>query len=201
MTHRARGLARRDALLDAAVQIVAERGVGGATHRAIAQRAGVPPSTTTYFFASIDELILAAIQRFTLTRVEQFTAMAALLRSEDRTPHEVATLFAEALTSAPITHEIAQFEAYLDAGRREPGHASGIADVVHAFEGVAISALQAMGVERPEVAAPALVALADGYSLRRIALGQRQDPAQVADAFLRLIDSYRATPASDASTA
>ncbi len=46
-THRARGLARREALLRAAVEIVAERGVGGATHRAIAERAQVPPSTTT----------------------------------------------------------------------------------------------------------------------------------------------------------
>lgn len=194
VTHRARGLARREALLEAAVEIVAERGVGGATHRAIAQRAGVPPSTTTYFFSSIDELIVAAIQRFTQQRVEQFTAMAALLGEQQRTPQEVATLFAQALTTAPLPQEIAQFEAYLDAGRREPDAPRPIADVLRAFEGVAIAALQAMGIENPAAAAPAFVAVADGYSVRRIALGEQPDVAQVADIFLRLLDSFAAKP-------
>lgn len=191
VTHRARGLARRDALLQAAVEIVAERGVGGATHRAIAQRANVPPSTTTYFFASIDELIVAAIQRFAQQRVDQYLEIAGLLRASDHTADEVATLFAQMLTTAPIPNEIAQFEAYLDAGRRGADQPRPIGDVIRAFETVAISALEAVGVEHPEAAAPAFIALADGYSVRRIALGEASDPAEIADVFLRLLDSYK----------
>jgi DNA-binding transcriptional regulator YbjK len=58
-------------LLDAAVAVVAERGVGGATHRAIAARAGVPLSTTSYFFASLDELIVAALRAFATTSIAE----------------------------------------------------------------------------------------------------------------------------------
>lgn len=194
VTHRARGLARRDALLQAAVEIVAERGVGGATHRAIAQRANVPPSTTTYFFASIDELIVAAIQRFAQQRVDQYLEIAGLLRASDHTAEEVATLFAQMLTTAPLPNEIAQFEAYLDAGRRDAGEPRPIGAVLHAFEAVAISALEAVGIEHAEAAAPAFIALADGYSVRRIALGEPADPAEIAGVFLRLLDSYKLHP-------
>ncbi|MCU1649836.1 MAG: putative transcriptional regulator, partial [Pseudonocardia sp.] len=52
-THRASGQARRAQLLQAAVEVIAEQGVGGASHRAIATRAGMPLSTTSYFFASL----------------------------------------------------------------------------------------------------------------------------------------------------
>ena len=56
-THRASGQARRAALLEAAVEVIAEQGVAGATHRAVAARAGMPTSTTSYFFSSLDELM------------------------------------------------------------------------------------------------------------------------------------------------
>ena len=56
-THRASAQRRRAALLDAAAELAAEIGAGAVTHRAVAARAGVPLSTTSYFFGSIDELV------------------------------------------------------------------------------------------------------------------------------------------------
>jgi AcrR family transcriptional regulator len=189
-THRARGLARREALLRAAVEIVAERGVGGATHRSIAERAGVPPSTTTYFFSSIDELILEALQHFTQERVAQLNELSRVLAERHSEPAEMAQLFAEILCAAPIQHEIAQFEAYLDTSRRDSEDRRAVAAILEAFEGVAISALEAIGTPNPEAIAPIFVSLADGYGLRRIALGHDLDPKPLADAFYRLFKSY-----------
>ncbi len=191
-THRARGLARRDALLRAAVEIVAERGVGGATHRAIAERASVPPSTTTYFFSSIDELILEALRHFTQQRVAQLNELAHVLAERHSEPREIAQLFAEILTAAPLQHEIAQFEAYLDTSRRDSDDRRAVASILEAFEGVAVSALEAVGAPNPQAIAPIFVSLADGYGLRRIALGHDLDPAPLADAFFRLFESYTA---------
>ena len=37
-------------------------GAGAVTHRAVAARAGVPLSTTSYFFSSIDELVTEALR-------------------------------------------------------------------------------------------------------------------------------------------
>lgn len=191
-SHRARGLARREALLRAAVEIVAERGVGGATHRAIAERAGVPPSTTTYFFASIDELILEALRHFTEQRIAQLGALSEILAERDTGAAEIARLFAETLCAAPLQHEVAQFEAYLDTSRRDPDERGAVAAILEAFEGVAVSALRAVGAPNPEAIAPIFVSLADGYGLRRIALGHDLDPAPLADAFHRLFLSYSA---------
>ncbi|MBO9533473.1 MAG: TetR family transcriptional regulator [Solirubrobacteraceae bacterium] len=193
-SHRARGLARREALLRAAVEIVAERGVGGATHRAIAERAEVPPSTTTYFFASIDELILEALRHFTTLRVQQLQELGGVLKEQGSEPAQIARTFAEILCAAPLQHEVAQFEAYLDASRREPDEQGVVAGVLEAFEGVAIKALEAVGTPNPQQVAPLFVALADGYGLRRIALGHSLDPAPLADAFHRLFLSYRDAP-------
>jgi AcrR family transcriptional regulator len=197
-THRARGLARREALLKAAVEIVAERGVGGATHRSIAERAGVPPSTTTYFFSSIDELVLEALQHFTNERVNQLNELSRVFEERHTEPAEIARLFAEILCAAPLNNEIAQFEAYLDTGRRETEDRRAVASVLEAFEGVAVSALNVVGAPNAEAIAPIFVSLADGYGLRRIALGHDLDPAPLADAFLRLFESYAARGAESA---
>lgn len=51
---------RRQALIDAAIQCLAELGVAGTSVRAICARAGVSPGLLTHYFEGIDALILAA---------------------------------------------------------------------------------------------------------------------------------------------
>lgn len=55
-----RGAARRDAIVEAAAALVIESGPATLTHRTIAQRADVPLAATTYYFASLDDLVGAA---------------------------------------------------------------------------------------------------------------------------------------------
>ena len=50
---------RRIAL--AAIEVVADRGVEGLTHRRVAAVAGIPLGSTTYHFATLDDLLAAAI--------------------------------------------------------------------------------------------------------------------------------------------
>jgi DNA-binding transcriptional regulator YbjK len=54
---------RRDRLVATALDVIAEVGVAGATHRAIARAADVPLGSMTYHFASLDELHTAAFTR------------------------------------------------------------------------------------------------------------------------------------------
>lgn len=58
-----RGAARRDAIVEAAAALVVEAGPSTLTHRTIAQRADVPLAATTYYFASLDDLVGAAGSR------------------------------------------------------------------------------------------------------------------------------------------
>lgn len=51
---------RRDRLVATALDVIAEHGVAGASHRAIARAADVPLGSTTYHFSTLDELLTAA---------------------------------------------------------------------------------------------------------------------------------------------
>jgi DNA-binding transcriptional regulator YbjK len=54
--------ARRERIARAAIAVVAERGVEGVTHRAVAAVAGVPLGSTTYHFATLDDLLAVALR-------------------------------------------------------------------------------------------------------------------------------------------
>ncbi|MCM6772460.1 TetR family transcriptional regulator [Nocardia sp. CDC159] len=54
---------RRDQLAAAGEQVIAERGLEGLTHRAVAETAGVPLGSTTYYFADRDDLIAVVLAR------------------------------------------------------------------------------------------------------------------------------------------
>src|SRR5437764_8145332 len=59
---RPRGTARRDALLDAVIRIVAEVGADAVTHRRVAEVADLPLASTTYYFESKQHLLTAALE-------------------------------------------------------------------------------------------------------------------------------------------
>lgn len=52
---------RRDRIARAAIAVVGEQGVTKLSHRTVAARAGVPLGSTTYHFATLDDLIAAAL--------------------------------------------------------------------------------------------------------------------------------------------
>jgi TetR/AcrR family transcriptional regulator, regulator of biofilm formation and stress response len=51
---------RRERLVSTALDVIADRGVAGASHRVIASAADVPLGSTSYHFSSIDDLLAAA---------------------------------------------------------------------------------------------------------------------------------------------
>ena len=167
-THREATLARRRALVEAAVDVVAEKGVAGATHREIARRAGVPLSTTSYFFASIDELVLTALREFQAELLEQLQGLRAMLESQRLSPAAAVDVLIEVLFAEPPARIVAQFEGYLEASRR-PGDRDEVAVVIDAFEQLAESMLTAAGANHPAEGARAFVALIDGFALHRLA--------------------------------
>lgn len=57
-----KGERRRQALVVAAAQLLAEGGFDAVRHRAVAERAGLPLASTTYYFSSLDDLISAAVE-------------------------------------------------------------------------------------------------------------------------------------------
>ncbi|WP_371329809.1 TetR/AcrR family transcriptional regulator [Brachybacterium sp. P6-10-X1] len=73
---------RRDRIIDACLDVIAEHGVAGASHRRIAAVADVPLGSMTYHFAGMDDLLREAFARFAdqmAVRVEERTAGASTL--------------------------------------------------------------------------------------------------------------------------
>lgn len=167
-TNRPSTLTRRDALLRAAVELVAERGVSGVTHRGVAERAGLPLSATSYFFASIEELVSEALRTFLAQSVERIDAIAAEVDREGIAPKRAAELLVATLLETPSQQILAQFEGYLES-HRQPEVPEAIKSAIRALERLAETMLSAAGAARPAEAARPFVAMIDGFALNRLA--------------------------------
>ena len=138
----------RDALLRAAVEVAAERGAAGVTHRAVTERVGVPLATASYFFSSIDDLVAEALrtfvadeaQRLPTSRPTSAATSTPLTRWRPRWPRPPCP-------SGPLPWALAQFETYLQAARGDALRAP-VADALAVYEQVAEAALEAAGARR-----------------------------------------------------
>lgn len=110
-TQRPRGHERRQAILRAALKIIAEEGVRAVRHRAVAKEAGVPLAATTYYFKDINELIYDAFAYFAAegdklkSKLEQrsFAALAELTATPNRDA-QTRLRFIEHLTRFLVEH-------------------------------------------------------------------------------------------------
>jgi DNA-binding transcriptional regulator YbjK len=59
----AKGERRRQELVTAAAALLRSGGFDAVRHRAVAEHAGLPLASTTYYFASLDDLVTAAVDR------------------------------------------------------------------------------------------------------------------------------------------
>jgi DNA-binding transcriptional regulator YbjK len=175
-----RSRARREALLRAAVALIAEGGVRAVTHRAVADRAGVPLAATTYYFASIQQLTEEVLRLHVRERVSELQVLAESAATGSGTADQVAERFVAALLARDRDATIAQFEVYLEAARN-PALRQCVAGALDAFESLARAALAALGARRPAEAAAAFVAVINGFALNGLA---RPRPAEADSAAL-----------------
>ncbi|WP_336081891.1 TetR/AcrR family transcriptional regulator [Nocardia sp. SSK8] len=180
--------ARRDALLRATVEIVAERGAAGVTHRAVTERAGLPLATVSYFFSSIDDLQAEALRVFVAEEQVTQIAVAERLGAQQLTADEVGQALAAA-TAPRYPDTLAFFESLLHAARTTEFRAP-VEEALVATRAVAHAALDAVGAPDPAAIAPALTALAHGLALQRIAAPGLMDETISYEAFRALVLGY-----------
>lgn len=79
-----KGERRRQALVEAASALLVEGGFDTVRHRAVAERAGLPLASTTYYFDSLDELIAAAVEHHSRGELDRGHALLEALPAERR---------------------------------------------------------------------------------------------------------------------
>lgn len=100
---------RRNRLIDVTLDVIADVGVAGTTHRRVAARADVPLGSMTYHFASMDELLLEALTRFSEQASTAFRAGLDAATTADEAEAAVVGLITRQHASARdlvLTHEI-----------------------------------------------------------------------------------------------
>lgn len=164
-----RGAVRRDALLDAAVRLLARDGARAVTHRAVAREAGTTHGAPRYYFATRDELLDQALRRIAETQVRAVDEMLRAPSPAD--PAARARRLAEFVggdLSQDRDVSIARYELFLEAARRPPLR-DALEEWGDAYTRLIAAELTA-GAEAPEAEAELLLNLLNGLLLRQLAV-------------------------------
>jgi TetR/AcrR family transcriptional regulator, regulator of biofilm formation and stress response len=144
--------------------------MAGVSHRAVAARAGVSLSATTYYFSSLADLEHAAFTEHYTRRIADYRAAGEALRGLDLSATEITRGAADLLASSSIGLLSAHFEVYLNAGRRSDLR-DALQPVFAAMSEVMAQVAERLGVRDIDTFVTAAIAVIEGVQIRRVAQG------------------------------
>jgi AcrR family transcriptional regulator len=159
-----------EALLDAALAVIARDGLAAATARAVAAEAGVSPGTVSHHFPSIEAMLRAALQHGSDQAIAELERLALDLQAADWEPDGWAVAFASALDASLSLHperHIACVELQLLAVRR-PELRPVAQSILAAYLRLGRLVLQAVGSPDPGSDAVPLVAMVTGLVMAEL---------------------------------
>lgn len=148
---------RSQRIVEAALVVVGRRGVAGLTHRAVAAEADVPLGSTTYHFATLDDILDAAFDHAVAADTGRLTEWANVLPADVDLAEALTDLVVEQAAEEAETIYV-NYELFLAAAHRP--HLRQRADQWSAV----LTSLLARRV--PVASAEAISALYDGLLLR-----------------------------------
>lgn len=118
-----KGERRRYALVSAAAELLCEGGFDAVRHRAVARRAGLPLASTTYYFSSLDDLIINAVDHVGMLEAAQLRARVDTLSRRKRGAEAIADILADLLvgdtSGVPVSEQlISRYERYIACARQ-----------------------------------------------------------------------------------
>ncbi|WP_433342943.1 TetR/AcrR family transcriptional regulator [Streptomyces sp. CA-253872] len=148
---------RRQRIIDAAIRVVGRSGIAGLSHRTAAAEADVPLGSTTYHFATLDDLLVAALRQAN----ENFARLVGDRGTLQAPPGGLAAALAGAMgawLAADRTGAELEYELYL-AAVRKPVLRPVAAEWSRALE-------EPLAARTDPATARAVVALMDGLCLQ-----------------------------------
>lgn len=107
---------RRDRIIQAALQVIAEHGIAGTTHRRVAEVADVPLGSTTYHFAGIDDLLVEAFRAYSRMVAARYVQRLGEATTVDDAREAVVDLICGGLWATELNMRLT-FELYAAAAR------------------------------------------------------------------------------------
>jgi DNA-binding transcriptional regulator YbjK len=172
---------RREQILEAALRLIGRSGRESITHRAVAEEAGVPLGSTTYYFKSRHDLLGQALEHVAAEEVVRYGLLGEELRGV-KSGRELADWLIDELVAAAEDRVAytAEYELWLEAGRR-PELREAAQSWCDAEQRAVAGALEDLGSSDPRADASLVVAAIDGLGER--VLAREDDPAEAAKEF------------------
>ncbi|MFI8823237.1 TetR/AcrR family transcriptional regulator [Streptomyces sp. NPDC053431] len=177
---------RRERIVDAALRVVGRDGIAGLSHRTVAAEADVPLGSTTYHFASLDELLVAALRRANATFGRTLRDSPELADPDTDLATALARIMGRWLGGDRREAELA-YELYLAALRRpalRPVADEWVDEVRTALAG-----------RTDPATARGLVAMTDGLSLMYLLGGHGYEEEYARSMLARVLDEGSEPPA------
>jgi DNA-binding transcriptional regulator YbjK len=179
---RPRGRARREALLEAVLRIVADVGADAVTHRRVAEEAGLPLASTTYWFNSKEHILTAALELAAERDTARLLDYAADVTRRGGTDQDHALEAAVAAIYEPLDNGpqasrgslMATYALLLEAARR-PALREIASRWTEAYLLTLGQLLERGGSRRPREDAELLLAAADGLLIEQLSTGATID--------------------------
>jgi len=168
---RVRGQARRERLLKVTIELIAHEGVDAVTHRRVAELAGVPLGSTTYYFATRDRMLVEAMQEFDRQEIEAVRARFGDLDTKRPSRRRYVTEVVDFI--APQLGEfrwrtLAQYTLLCEAARR-PELEALQREWIQAWVSVFQELFHSIGASNPQLEARMLLAMLDGFLVEQLA--------------------------------
>ncbi len=113
-----KGERRRYALVSAAAELLCEGGFEAVRHRAVADRAGLPLASTTYYFSSLDELVGQAVEHLSAVETARLRDRVQALPRRRRGAEAAADLLVDLLAGDETREQtISRYERYIACAR------------------------------------------------------------------------------------
>ncbi|GAA1481141.1 TetR family transcriptional regulator [Gordonia sinesedis] len=100
-----KGARRRSRLIEAAGALLLEGGFDAVRHRAVAERAQLPLASTTYYFASLEDLMAEAAAYLSHSQEDAIATRGAALARRRRGGHATAEALSEVFVGMDTTME------------------------------------------------------------------------------------------------
>lgn len=155
---------KRRSILDAALRVVGSGGTEAVTHRRVAAEAGVPLGSTTYYFASRDDLLREAFRHHAAAvygAIDEVADAMPLRTAADVVSFLIGIVRRELDERALI---LVEYELIVRAAR-DPSLAREVNAYERALGARLGDALERLGVARSFEAARTLIALVRGFEL------------------------------------
>jgi AcrR family transcriptional regulator len=163
---------RRTRLLEEALRLVTESGLGAVTHRSVEQAAGAPHGSVTYWFGNREGLIAALVDWMCAESERQVREIATPVQQQLAAGQ---TLDIDAISRAlaawmdgAAPHHLARMELELQ-GAREPAHAERMTRAAQVFWDMCAAIAEGLGSEDPARDGRAMAVMLDGLLLDRLA--------------------------------